>query len=96
MISRHRQSFSDLTTRLLPLAILLALVAALAGPAMPARAEVVANEMAGMKSGSVASIKRLLGGGDVSAALERERMAFVAQILTPEAREGMWAFLGEG
>ncbi|MGA9597515.1 MAG: enoyl-CoA hydratase/isomerase family protein [Acidimicrobiia bacterium] len=61
------------------------------------RAVTLASEIAAMKQGSTASIKRLLSRDvDVIAArLEDERSAFVQQFLTAEARAGMAAFLGE-
>ena len=49
-----------------------------------------------MKAGSVTSAKRLLhrDHDQVASALEAERAAFMAQILTPEAHDGMASFLG--
>jgi 2-(1,2-epoxy-1,2-dihydrophenyl)acetyl-CoA isomerase len=63
---------------------------------MRARAETLAGEMAEMQPGSIAATKRLLGrnSASIAAALEEERAAFVAQIVTPEARKGMAAFMG--
>lgn len=60
------------------------------------RAEELATEIAAMKA--TAGAKRLLGGDTaaIAAGLEEERKAFVAQIITPEARRGMATFLGEG
>ena len=61
------------------------------------RAVTLASEIAAMKQGSTASIKRLLfrDADVVAARLEDERSAFVEQFLTAEARAGMAAFLGE-
>jgi 2-(1,2-epoxy-1,2-dihydrophenyl)acetyl-CoA isomerase len=55
----------------------------------------VAQEIAVMKFGSVQHTKRLLldGRADVTHRLEEERARFVQQIVTPEAREGMAAYL---
>lgn len=60
------------------------------------RAAAAATDIAAMKPGSVASIKRLLHADDstIEARLERERDAFVEQIVKPEALKGMAAFLG--
>lgn len=56
----------------------------------------LAQEIAEMQRGSTAATKRLLGldTADIAAALEKEREAFVRQILTAEARQGMEEFLG--
>jgi 2-(1,2-epoxy-1,2-dihydrophenyl)acetyl-CoA isomerase len=61
-----------------------------------ASAEACARDIAGMAGGAVAGAKRLLWRDheQIAVALERERTAFVRQILTPEARKGMAAFLG--
>jgi 2-(1,2-epoxy-1,2-dihydrophenyl)acetyl-CoA isomerase len=61
------------------------------------RAIALAGEIAAMKQGSVAGIKRLLSCDleTVAARLEDERSAFVEQFLTPEAQAGMADFLGE-
>ena len=55
----------------------------------------VAQDLATKKRGSIQHTKRLLvgGQGDLAGRLESERKYFVQQILTPEAREGMAAFL---
>ncbi|MDX2343055.1 MAG: enoyl-CoA hydratase/isomerase family protein [Acidimicrobiia bacterium] len=60
------------------------------------RAEALAQEIAEMQPGSIVATKRLLNTDTslVAAALEQERTAFVKQIVTPEARKGMAAFLG--
>ena len=60
------------------------------------RAATVALELAAMKPGSVLSTKRLLNLDldTVADRLERERIAFVRHILTPEAQKGMASFLG--
>lgn len=56
----------------------------------------IARRISSMKRGSVVGAKRLLGPDldDLEARLERERRAFVEQIATEEAMEGMEAFLG--
>jgi 2-(1,2-epoxy-1,2-dihydrophenyl)acetyl-CoA isomerase len=61
------------------------------------RATTLAREIAAMKQGSSACIKRLLARDieTIAARLEDERSAFVEQFLTTEARAGMAAFLGE-
>lgn len=61
-----------------------------------AAAQGVAAELAEMVPGSVVSTKRLLWRDEeeIAAKLEAERAAFVKQILEPEARQGMAAFLG--
>jgi 2-(1,2-epoxy-1,2-dihydrophenyl)acetyl-CoA isomerase len=66
------------------------------GDEIEERAVTVALEIAAMKPGSIAGIKRLLHRDldDIAARLEAERAAFVRQILTPEAHKGMAAFLG--
>ena len=53
-------------------------------------------KMAELMPGALASTKRLLSidREEVAAALESELQAFIAQILTPEARRGMEVFLG--
>jgi enoyl-CoA hydratase/carnithine racemase len=55
----------------------------------------VAQSIAVQKPGSVDHIKRLLRGDtvDVARRLEEERRRFVQQIVTPEARQGITAFL---
>ncbi|MDJ0924229.1 MAG: enoyl-CoA hydratase/isomerase family protein [Acidimicrobiia bacterium] len=60
------------------------------------RAATVAAEIAAMKPGAVARIKRQLHPDPeaVAVALEAERSAFVEQIITAEARTGMAEFLG--
>jgi 2-(1,2-epoxy-1,2-dihydrophenyl)acetyl-CoA isomerase len=63
------------------------------GEALPS-ALALAGRMVGMRPGAVAAAKRLLGRRDVIAiALEAERRAFVAQVVTDEASEGMDRFL---
>jgi len=54
-----------------------------------------AQDLAAKKRGSIQHTKRLLmdGQGDLAGRLELERMHFVQQILTPEAKKGMAAFL---
>lgn len=61
------------------------------------RATTLASEIAAMKRGSTAFIKRLLCRDieTIAARLEDERSSFVEQFLTAEARAGMAAFLGE-
>lgn len=61
-----------------------------------AAAQGVAADIAEMVPGSVTSAKRLLWRDhkEIAAKLEAERDAFVEQILEPEARQGMAAFLG--
>jgi 2-(1,2-epoxy-1,2-dihydrophenyl)acetyl-CoA isomerase len=61
-----------------------------------AAAQGVASRIAEMVPGSVTSAKRLLWRNhqEIAAKLEAERVAFVDQILEPEARQGMAAFLG--
>ena len=58
----------------------------------------VAQDIAAKKRGAVQHAKRLLvdGQGDLAGRLELERKHFVQQILTPEAKEGMAAFLNRG
>jgi enoyl-CoA hydratase/carnithine racemase len=60
------------------------------------RAEAVANEIARMKPGAIASTKTLLRPDldAVAGRLEAERRAFIDQIVTAEALKGMAAFLG--
>lgn len=59
------------------------------------RALSVAQQIAAMKEGSIERTKQLVGPApdDVAEALEAERRAFVSQIQTEEALEGMRAFL---
>jgi enoyl-CoA hydratase/carnithine racemase len=54
-----------------------------------------AQEIAAKKPGSIGHTKRLLGTalGDIRAGLEAERAHFVQQIATPEARQGILAFV---
>ncbi len=61
-----------------------------------AKARSVATDIAGMKPGSNLHIKQLTRQrlGDISIHLESEREHFVQQITTPEARQGIRAFLG--
>lgn len=56
-----------------------------------------AQDIAAKKRGSIQRTKRLLlaGQGDLAGRLERERKHFVQQIVTPEAQEGMVAFLDQ-
>jgi enoyl-CoA hydratase/carnithine racemase len=58
----------------------------------------MAAELQEKLPGSVAHTRALLrcDGQALAAALERERVAFVAQIQTPEAAAGMQRFLGKG
>lgn len=58
----------------------------------------VAQDVSAAKAGSVAASKRLLGlsWADPEARLEQERVEFVRQVLTPEALQGMAAFLQVG
>jgi enoyl-CoA hydratase/carnithine racemase len=69
-------------------------------PADRIRAEALrlASQIASARPGSLAAGKRLLGLAWVDAAtrLDQERIEFVRQVVTPEARRGMAAFLGEG
>ena len=60
------------------------------------RAAALAAQIADAERGSVRSTKRLLYPylDQLERALEAERQAFVKQIVTPEARKGMAAFLG--
>ncbi len=55
----------------------------------------VAQDIAAKKPGSIRHTKRLLLGsqGDVARRLEEERQRFAHQIATPEARQGIAAFL---
>lgn len=55
----------------------------------------VAEEIAHKRRGSIRHIKRLLAlpPGDLTTRLEAERMHFVEQIVTQEARQGIVAFL---
>lgn len=55
----------------------------------------LAQDIAGKKSGSIQQTKRLLLGDedDVAHKLEEERVRFVQQIVTTEARQGIAAFL---
>ncbi|MCP4305699.1 MAG: enoyl-CoA hydratase/isomerase family protein [bacterium] len=66
------------------------------GGSTVAAAQAAAQDIAAMAPASVASTKRLLWRGhkEVAAGLEAEREAFVEQIITPEALQGMAAFLG--
>ncbi|MDJ0498386.1 MAG: enoyl-CoA hydratase/isomerase family protein [Acidimicrobiia bacterium] len=66
------------------------------GDEIKERAATVALELAAMKPGAVLSTKRLVNPDLdlVAERLEMERIAFVRQILTPEAQKGMAAFLG--
>lgn len=66
-----------------------------AGDTLPAAAIEAAHDIASKKWGSIRHAKRLLLGsqGDVARRLEEERTRFVQQIATPEARQGMAAFL---
>jgi 2-(1,2-epoxy-1,2-dihydrophenyl)acetyl-CoA isomerase len=54
-----------------------------------------AQEIAAQKPGSIGHTKRLLGMalGDVTAGLKAERARFVQQIATPEAQQGILAFV---
>jgi enoyl-CoA hydratase/carnithine racemase len=54
-----------------------------------------AQEIAAKKPGSIGHMKRLLGTAleDIRAGLEAERARFVQQIATPEARQGILAFV---
>ena len=60
------------------------------------RAATIALDIAEMDPGAVSSSKRLLAAevADVAVRLEAERQAFVEQVVSPEARKGMAAFLG--
>lgn len=60
------------------------------------RAAELASEIAAMKADSVTSARRLLhrDHDQVASDLEAERAAFLVQILTPEAHDGMALFLG--
>jgi 2-(1,2-epoxy-1,2-dihydrophenyl)acetyl-CoA isomerase len=69
-------------------------LAAEVAPTVRERAAELASEIAAMRTGPLMSAKRLLHDDRVASALEAERAAFVAQILTPEAHEGMASFLG--
>lgn len=64
--------------------------------AIRGRAREIATEMSRLKPAATASTKRLLHPdlAAVAAGLEAERRAFIAQIVTPEARRGMESFLG--
>ncbi len=53
----------------------------------------VAQDLAAKKPGSVRHTKRLLARSDLAARLEAERVHFVEQIVTSEARQGIAAFL---
>ena len=55
----------------------------------------LARTIAGQRPGAVRATKRLINGDldAIAARLDAEREAFVRQITTPEAREGMTAFL---
>ncbi|MFP9193823.1 enoyl-CoA hydratase/isomerase family protein [Natrialbaceae archaeon A-CW1-1] len=59
------------------------------------RTDAIAREIASMKPGSIERSKRLVGLelAEVERRLERERRAFIEQIQTEEALEGMAAFL---
>ncbi len=62
--------------------------------AVQEHAQTVAGQLTAMKTGSIAKTKQLVWDvDDVAAALEAERRAFVEQIQTEEALEGMRAFL---
>jgi len=65
------------------------------GDSIQAEALRVAQDIAAKKPGSIQRTKRLLLGnqGDLARRLEEERLRFVQQIVTPEAREGIAAFL---
>jgi enoyl-CoA hydratase/carnithine racemase len=54
-----------------------------------------AQNIVSLKPGSLRHTKRLLSmaHGDLAARLESERSSFVRQIITPEARQGIAAFL---
>ena len=66
-----------------------------AADTLPAAALEAARDIAAKKWGSIRHTKRLLFGsqGDVARRLEEERVRFAQQIITPEARQGMAAFL---
>lgn len=61
------------------------------------RAGTVARQIAAMKDGSIEQTKQLVGPSpdDVAGALDAERRAFVSQIQTDEALDGMRAFLDD-
>lgn len=60
------------------------------------RAAALAAEIATMKPGAIARTKELLRPdlASLEKRLEAERRAFVEQVVTPEAKQGMAAFLG--
>lgn len=66
-----------------------------AGDQVQAQALGVAQDIARMKTGSIRHTKRLLWDepSTVARRLEEERVHFVKQIVTPEARQGIAAFL---
>jgi 2-(1,2-epoxy-1,2-dihydrophenyl)acetyl-CoA isomerase len=57
----------------------------------------IVHSMAGMKPGTLRSVKRLLGDsyGDLASRLEQERASFVAQVSRPEAIHGIRDFVGQ-
>lgn len=67
------------------------------GDEIHSQAYSTAQQVAAMKPGSLRSVRELLGWdpGDVRQRLDAERIAFVKQIQSPEARQGMRDFLGK-
>ncbi len=68
-----------------------------ADDAVDVAARVAADRIAGLRPGALSSTRQLLAHdrAAVAGALEAERASFCAQIRTPEAREGIHAFLAE-
>ena len=68
-----------------------------AGERIREEALLAAREIAAMKAGTLRHTKQLVYAnyGDLELRLERERSHFVEQITTPEARQGILAFLAQ-